>query len=89
MDSAAVAYSLHVTDISVAAKSHYHKNITETYFFLECDAGASMELDGELVPVQPHTAIVIPPGTWHRAVGKMKVMLIASPKFDPADEWFE
>ncbi len=89
MDSAAVPYSLHVTEISVDAKLHYHRRITETYFFLECDAGASMELDGEIVPVKPHTALVIPPGTKHRAVGKMKVIIIASPKFDPTDEWFE
>jgi hypothetical protein len=34
-------------------------------------------------------AIVIPPGTRHRAVGKIKVAIVASPKFDPADEWFD
>ena len=48
-----------------------------------------MELDGVIVPVAPQSAIVIHPGTRHRAVGKMKVIIIASPKFDATDEWFD
>ncbi len=30
-----------------------------------------------------------PARTRHRAVGKMKVAIVAWPKFDPADEWFD
>jgi hypothetical protein len=28
-------------------------------------------------------------GTRHRAVGRMKVLLVVFPKFDAADEWFD
>jgi len=80
---------VHVTDISVDARTHYHKRLTEVYVVLECDGGAALELDGERVPVRPRTCVLIRPGTRHRAVGRMKVLIIAQPKFDPGDEWFE
>ncbi|GIW98205.1 MAG: cupin [Pirellulaceae bacterium] len=89
MDDSSVPYSLHVTDILEDARTHYHRRITETYFFLECSPEARMELNGKSIPVRPHTAIVIRPGTRHRAVGKMRVVIIASPKFDASDEWFD
>ena len=89
MDVESVPYSLHITEISLAARAHYHKKTTETYFFLECEPQATMELNGESIPVEPHMAIVIHPGTRHRAVGEMKVVIIASPKFDTADEWLD
>lgn len=89
MEVDSVPYSLHITEISVDAKTHYHKRITETYFILECQPDARLELDGECVKVEPRTAIVIPPLTRHRAIGRMKVVIIASPKFDPADEWLD
>lgn len=89
MDQPLVPYSLHITEISLHARAHYHKRITETYLILECDSAAQLELDGELVSVHPQTAITIFPGTRHRAVGKMKVAIVASPKFDPSDEWFD
>ncbi len=89
MDTDQVPYSLHLTEISISARVHYHKRITETYFILDCESDAHLELDGEQVPVEPHVAVVIPPGTRHRAVGKMKVAIIASPKFDSSDEWFD
>ena len=50
---------------------------------------ARMELDGQLIPVARHQAIVIPPGVRHRAVGTMKVLIVVNPEFDPADEWFD
>lgn len=89
MDVDSVPYSLHVTQIEAAAKTHYHKRLTETYFILECEPGSALELDGEVVPVEPNLALVIHPGTRHRAVGNMKVLIVASPKFDPTDEWFD
>lgn len=89
MDTPSVPYSFHVTQISENARAHYHQQITETYFILECESDAAIELNGEAVPVQPHTAIVIHPGTRHRAIGKMKVVIVASPKFDASDECFD
>lgn len=81
--------TVHVTEISADAKLHYHKKLTETYFFLECDADAKMQLDDELISVKPGMSIVIEPGVRHRAIGKMKVLIIVLPKFDPADEWLD
>lgn len=78
-----------MTEISETARVHYHKRLTETYVFLECQPDARMELDGELIPVKPGMSVMIRPGTRHRAVGQMKVMIVAIPKFDPADEWFD
>jgi hypothetical protein len=48
-----------------------------------------MELDGELIPVRRMTTIFIPPGVRHRAFGKMKIVNIPIPAFDPHDEWFD
>lgn len=84
-----VPYSLHLTDISVSALPHYHKRITETYLVMECETDAAIELDGVAHRVSQYQAVVIPPGTRHRAVGKMRVVIVASPKFDPQDEWFD
>ena len=81
--------TLHVTEISENARLHYHKTLTETYGILECGSDAQLELDGELIPVQPLQAFVIPPGVRHRAVGRMKVLIVVLPEFDPADEWFD
>ena len=81
--------TLHVTSISRDAKTHYHREHTETYYVLECGADAVMELDDDVVPLKPGIAIVIPPGVRHRAVGEMRVLIICLPEFDPADEWFD
>ena len=48
-----------------------------------------MELDDERVPVKPGMAVMIPPLVRHRAVGQMKVVIVAHPKFNPEDEWFD
>lgn len=81
--------TLHITDIREDATRHYHKTLTETYVILECGSEARLELDGELIPVQPLQAFVIPPGVRHRAVGRMRVLIVVVPEFDPADEWFD
>ena len=78
--------TIHRTEITCDAKLHYHRRLTETYFILRCDADARMQLDDELLPVRPGTAIYIPPGVRHRAVGRMTVLIVVIPKFDPADE---
>jgi mannose-6-phosphate isomerase-like protein (cupin superfamily) len=81
--------TIHVTDISVDAKRHYHRRLTETYYVLECEEDAAIELDDQMIPVTPGTCIMIRPGTRHRAVGRMKVLIVVLPKFDPDDEWFD
>lgn len=89
MEVESVPYSLHVTEISIAARTHYHKRLTETYFVLDCQPDAAIELNDQIVPLKPHVAVVIHPGTRHRALGQMRVLIVASPKFDPSDEWFD
>jgi len=81
--------TVHVTTITRDAKLHYHKRLTETYYFLECGPEAQMQLDGETIPVRPGICIMIPPGVRHRAIGEMKVLIVALPKFDPSDEWMD
>ncbi len=81
--------TVHRTDISADARTHYHRRLTEVYYILECDPQACLELDGERVPVAPGKCVLIRPLVRHRAVGRMQVLVIVYPKFDPADEWFD
>lgn len=78
--------TIHRTEICGEAKTHYHHRLTETYYILECEADAGMELDGQIVPIRPGMCILIRPGVRHRAVGRMTVLIVVLPKFDPEDE---
>lgn len=79
--------SVHQVDIQADARTHYHKTMTEVYIVLE--GSGAIELDGQEFPVKPMTAIMIKPGCRHRAIGKLKIINVAIPSFDPADEWFD
>ena len=79
--------SVHQVDIKADALTHYHKRMTEIYVILE--GTGEMELDGERIPVRPMSSIMIKPGCRHRAIGRLKILNIAIPKFDPSDEWFD
>jgi uncharacterized protein YjlB len=81
--------TIHRTSISIDAREHYHRRLTEVYYILECSADAQMELDGHRREVAAGQAILIRPGVRHRAIGQMEVLVIVYPKFDPADEWFD
>lgn len=81
--------SVHRVEIAEDARAHYHKEHTETYYVLTCAEGAAIELDGEPVAVREGTAVMIPPGVRHRAVGRMTILNVVVPPFDPADEWFD
>ena len=79
--------TLHKVDISQDSRVHYHKKLTELYLILEGEG--HMELDGEKIPVKPMTTVLIQPGCRHRAVGDLKIIVVAMPPFDPEDEWFD
>ena len=79
--------TLHIVDIQSDSKTHYHKKLTEIYLVLE--GKGEIELDGERFPVRPMSAIMIKPGCRHRAIGKMKIINVPVPAFDPEDEWFD
>ena len=76
-----------VINSSEDAEVHYHKAMTEIYLVLEGDG--HMELDGDRVAIRPMSAVLIRPGCRHRAVGRLRVVVVAIPAFDPVDEWLE
>ena len=84
--------SVHLTEITTDARVHYHKAMTEIYVILEGEG--HMELDGIVMPVKPLTAIFIKPGCRHRALphragGRLRILNVPIPAFDPQDEWFD
>jgi mannose-6-phosphate isomerase-like protein (cupin superfamily) len=48
-----------------------------------------MELDGQTVDVRPGTVVFIPAGTRHRGYGDFKTIVVGTPAFDTADEYFD
>jgi len=79
--------TIHLVDISIDARTHYHKKMTEIYLVLEGEG--FMELDGERIPVKPMTSLFIKPGCRHRLVGQCRIVNVPIPAFDPLDEWFD
>jgi mannose-6-phosphate isomerase-like protein (cupin superfamily) len=76
--------SFHVVEIDGTAQKHYHEHHTEYYYCLE--GSGHIELDDQLVPFEPGTCVMIPPGTRHAARGKFKIINVVIPPFDPEDE---
>lgn len=79
--------TIHLVDISIDARTHYHKVMTEIYLILE--GAGFMELDGERIAAKPMMSIFIKPGCRHRLVGKFRIVNVAIPAFNPQDEWFD
>ena len=77
--------TFHQVEISADSRVHYHKRMTEIYYIME--GTGHLELDDEKLPVKPQDVIMIQPGCRHRAVGKMKIINVAIPAFDPSDEF--
>ena len=61
--------------------------MSEIYLIL--DGEGHMEVDDEVVPLRPMTAVLIRPGCRHRAVGKLRLVNVPIPAFNPDDEWFD
>ncbi len=86
MNEANEVASMHLVEIKRDSELHYHKRMTELYYVLEGEG--HIELDGEIHPLSPGTAVLIQPGCRHRAVGgDLKILNIPVPKFDPEDEY--
>jgi mannose-6-phosphate isomerase-like protein (cupin superfamily) len=79
--------TMHIVDIEEDARAHYHKELTEIYFILE--GTGHIELDGKKLPIKPLTAIFIKPLCRHRAIGRMRIVNVVIPAFDPKDEYFD
>ncbi len=86
LDAADFPATIHRTEIVADARPHYHRRLTEAYYVLQCGPDAKMQLDGDLISIRPGICILIPPGVVHRAVGRMTVLIVVFPKFDPTDE---
>ena len=78
--------SFHIVDISANSRPHYHKKMTEIYHVL--DGEGTLELDDDQLDLKPGITVMIKPGCIHRAVGKLKLINVPIPTFDPTDEWF-
>ena len=78
--------SFHIVDISQDSRAHYHKKMTEIYHVLE--GQGILEIDDQRLELKPGITVMIKPGCIHRAVGKLKLINVPIPTFDPADEWF-
>ena len=79
--------TLHMVDIAEDSRVHYHKKMTEIYLVLEGEG--HIELDGQTFPLKPMTSVMIKPGCRHRAIGRLRLINIPIPAFDPEDEWFD
>jgi mannose-6-phosphate isomerase-like protein (cupin superfamily) len=79
--------TMHMVNIKADSQVHYHKKLTEVYLILEGEG--KMELDGQIIPVKPFTAIFIKPGCRHRAIGRLRIVNVSIPAFDPSDEWLD
>ena len=77
--------TVHLVDISKDSRPHYHQKTTEIYVVLEGEG--HLEADGERIPLQPLTAVMILPGCVHRAVGKLRILNIPMPPFSENDEF--
>jgi len=85
------ACSVHMVEVTSAAKAHHHTRLTETYYVLEGEG--DIELDGERTPVRPGHAVLIRPGVVHRLLpsggASMRILNFVTPAFDAADEFVE
>ena len=79
--------TVHLTDISADSQTHYHKRMTEIYAVLEGEG--TIELDGRSYPLRPLASVMIHPGCQHRARGRLRILNIPIPAFDPEDEFFD
>ena len=86
-DDADRVASLHLVTTSGETTAHYHKTMTEIYYFLQGEG--EMELDGVRHHVRPGSAVLIKPGCRHRAIGELQFINIPIPAFDGEDEWFD
>lgn len=60
-----------------------------TEFYIVLEGEGTLEADGKSYPLRPLTAVMIPPGCVHRAVGNLRIVNVPIPAFDPADEFEE
>ncbi|MBI1918227.1 MAG: cupin domain-containing protein [Planctomycetes bacterium] len=82
-----VACNLHVTFITDSVK-HYHRQCTEVYYILE--GRGKMELNDEVIDVEPGTVVYIEPYTRHRLWSEegVRTIVFGMPAYRPDDEFY-
>jgi mannose-6-phosphate isomerase-like protein (cupin superfamily) len=78
--------NFHVTFITDSVK-HYHKECTEVYYILE--GTGTLELNGDVIAVEPGTLVVIEPYTAHRLSSEagVRTIVLGMPAWNPDDEF--
>jgi len=69
--------NLHVTEITDSEK-HHHANLTEYYYILK--GRGKMELNDDVIDLEPGLAVLIEPFTAHRAYGDITALVVMIPK---------
>ena len=77
--------SIHVVTISRDSKLHYHRKLTEFYYVLEGEG--ELQLNDDVIKLEPYTLVMIKPMTKHRARGNLKILNIVIPPFVEGDEF--
>lgn len=74
--------------ITKEGRTRYHKRLAEIDYVQE--GRGRIELNGRGVTLQPHTEVLLLLlRTCHRVVGRLNILNLASPQFDPKDEYFD
>src|SRR5262249_55553722 len=79
--------NLHVTFIKDSVK-HYHRECTEVYYILQ--GRGKMEMNDDVVEVEPGTVVYIEPYTTHRlwSAEGVQTLVMGIPALRPEDEYF-
>lgn len=79
--------NLHVTFIKDSVR-HYHRDCTEVYYILQ--GRGKMELNGDVVDVEPGTVVYIAPNTVHRlwSAEGVQTIVFGTPAYRADDEFF-
>jgi mannose-6-phosphate isomerase-like protein (cupin superfamily) len=82
------ACNLHVTFITDSVR-HYHTQCTEVYYILE--GRGKMDLNGDVIDIEPGMTILIEPYTRHRlwSDAGVRTVVFGVPALDMKDEYFD
>jgi mannose-6-phosphate isomerase-like protein (cupin superfamily) len=83
-----LACNLHVTFITDSVR-HYHRECTEVYFIL--DGKGKMDLNGDIIEIEPGVIVYIEPYTWHRLWSEqgVRTVVFGVPALNPDDEVYD
>ena len=79
--------NLHITRITDSVK-HYHRECTEVYYILQ--GRGKMELNDEVIDIEPGTVVYIEPYTAHRLYSTegVETIVFGVPAFRQEDEFY-